>query len=183
MHHYSKRSLAISQQTFINTPCSTPGVPNFFYKGATSTQWNIFGSRNQQLKLKWCTAGLPNLLRNDEAALCCSLTKFSSRYFSALSMTRWVMSPNIILFECCYRCVAYNTNCPVVPVQLFKILQFPVFSKHSLLLFRLSPPSRHWYILIVTTDIYMHWNFMAHGNLLSQKGISWIGDLFARLPW
>ena len=27
-----------------------------FFKRATSTQWNIFVGRNQQLKLKWCTA-------------------------------------------------------------------------------------------------------------------------------
>ena len=31
------------------------GVLNLFFNGATSTQWNIFGGRNQHFKLKWCT--------------------------------------------------------------------------------------------------------------------------------
>ena len=31
------------------------GMPNLFFKGATSTQWNIFGGHHQQFKLKWCT--------------------------------------------------------------------------------------------------------------------------------
>ena len=32
-----------------------PVVPNLFFKGATTTQWNMFRGRNQQFKLIWCT--------------------------------------------------------------------------------------------------------------------------------
>ena len=173
-------------------------MPNLFFKGATSTQWNIFGGCNQQFKLKWCTAGLPNFLRSDKAALSCSLTKFSVTPEMLLLIYQFSAQGGILLSFLLGSQHEVLSNVPehysaaIVVLHITQIAWLFACSFTKYFNFQSSLntlPSCSSFLLppgIVTywlsQLIFICIKILRHtGNPLSQTGISWIGDLFARL--